>query len=91
MKFDCIEYHEPIQSFYETKKVNWSKAKVTDLFSETITYVLRVDPFSNCLVKITGLLCSMHFLNYSGTSNSGHFWGRSLVAVALEMTVVGRF
>ena len=28
---------------------------------------------------------------YNGTSNSGHFRGPSLVAVALEVTVVGRF
>ena len=28
---------------------------------------------------------------YSVTSNSGHFRGPSLVAVALEVTVVGRF
>ena len=31
------------------------------------------------------------FWGYNGTSNSGHFRGPSLVAVALEMTVVGRF
>ena len=30
-------------------------------------------------------------INFSGTSNSGHFRGPSLVAVALEVTVVGRF
>ena len=30
-------------------------------------------------------------LIYSGTSNSGHFRGPSLMAVALEVTVVGRF
>ena len=28
---------------------------------------------------------------YNGTSNSGHFRGPSLVAVALDMTVEGRF
>ena len=30
-------------------------------------------------------------LEYSGTSNSGHFRGPSLVAVALEVTVLGGF
>ena len=30
-------------------------------------------------------------LTYSGNSNSSHFRGPSLVAVALEVTVVGRF
>ena len=30
-------------------------------------------------------------VSYSGTSNSGHSRGPSLVVVALEVTVVGRF
>ena len=29
--------------------------------------------------------------SYSGTSNSDQFWGPSLVAIALEVSVVGRF
>ena len=41
MKYDHIKYHVPIQSLHKTKKVDWSKTEVTDLFSETIPYVLR--------------------------------------------------
>lgn len=37
------------------------------------------------------LKCKRCFERYSETSNSGHFRRPSLVAVALEVTVVGRF
>lgn len=37
------------------------------------------------------ILANISFGEYSGSSNSCHFWGPSLVVVVLEGTAMGRF
>ena len=42
-------------------------------------------------IKLEDYCHKFHQYKYSGTSNSGHFGGPSLVTVALEVTDVWRF
>ena len=46
--------------------------KVTAAFLEAISYILRVDPFLNCFVKVTGLLSRL-FAWKKKTASSIHF------------------